>query len=262
MSDSLPLRLVLASASPARRKSLQAAGIEPDVLVSGVDESLVVTDRAEDLCLELARLKAEAVLSRLSPAATATAPAGTSAGTDTDAGTGTSAGTNAGTGTDEGTSTEAGTSQRTLIIGCDSVLAFDGEILGKPADPADATARWLRMRGRSGVLHSGHCLIDGFSGRRAEAVASTTVHFADISDDEIAAYVATGEPLAVAGAFTIDGLGGPFVERIEGDPGTVVGLSMPLLRRLLAELGLQITDLWTKVAPGGQSVEPLGNVRS
>ncbi|MET8082627.1 Maf family protein [Micromonospora sp. NPDC005237] len=236
MSDSLPLRLVLASASPARRKSLQAAGIEPDVLVSGVDESLVVTDRAEDLCLELARLKAEAVLSRLSPAATATAPAGTS--------------------------TEAGTSQRTLIIGCDSVLAFDGEILGKPADPADATRRWLRMRGRSGVLHSGHCLIDGVSGRRAEAVASTTVHFADISDDEIAAYVATGEPLAVAGAFTIDGLGGPFVERIEGDPGTVVGLSMPLLRRLLAELGLQITDLWTKVAPGGQSVEPLGNVRS
>ncbi|MFG3553189.1 Maf family protein [Micromonospora sp. NPDC047557] len=244
MSDSLPLRLVLASASPARRKSLQAAGIEPDVLVSGVDESLVVTDRAEDLCLELARLKAEAVLSRLSPAATATAPAGTTAGT------------NPGTGTNEGTS------QRTLIIGCDSVLAFDGEILGKPADPADATRRWLRMRGRSGVLHSGHCLIDGVSGRRAEAVASTNVHFADISDDEIAAYVATGEPLAVAGAFTIDGLGGPFVERIEGDPGTVVGLSMPLLRRLLAELGLQITDLWTKVAPGGQSVEPLGNVRS
>ncbi|NYH44950.1 septum formation protein [Micromonospora jinlongensis] len=222
MSDSLPLRLVLASASPARRKSLQAAGIEPDVLVSGVDESLVVTDRAEELCLELARLKAQAVLTRLSPA----------------------------------------NDQRTLVIGCDSVLAFDGEILGKPADPADATRRWLRMRGRSGVLHSGHCLIDVVAGRRAEAVASTTVHFADISDDEIAAYVASGEPLAVAGAFTIDGLGGAFVERIEGDPGTVVGLSMPLLRRLLAELDLRITDLWTKVAPGGQSVEPLGNVRS
>ncbi|MCF0095315.1 Maf-like protein [Micromonospora sp. MH99] len=215
------------------------------MLVSGVDESLVVTDRAEDLCLELARLKAEAVLARLSPAATAAEPARTNAGTSTDAGTST-----------------AGTSQRTLIIGCDSVLEFDSEILGKPADPADATRRWLRMRGRSGVLHSGHCLIDGVSGRRAEAVASTTVHFADISDDEIAAYVATGEPLAVAGAFTIDGLGGPFVERIEGDPGTVVGLSMPLLRRLLAELGLQITDLWTTVAPGGQSVEPIGNVRS
>ncbi|MBM0232833.1 septum formation inhibitor Maf [Micromonospora sp. STR1_7] len=222
MSDSLPLRLVLASASPARRKSLQAAGIEPDVLVSGVDESLVVTDRAEELCLELARLKAQAVLTRLSPAA----------------------------------------GQRTLVIGCDSVLAFDGEILGKPTDPADATRRWLRMRGRSGVLHSGHCLIDVVAGRRAEAVASTTVHFADVSDDEIAAYVATGEPLAVAGAFTIDGLGGAFVERIEGDAGTVVGLSMPLLRRLLAELNLQITDLWTKVAPGGQTVEPLGTVPS
>ncbi|MGC5377201.1 Maf family protein [Micromonospora sp. DT68] len=253
MSDSLPLRLVLASASPARRKLLQAAGIEPDVLVSGVDESLVVTDRAEDLCLELARLKAQAVLTRLSPATPPTSP---SPGTDP----GLSAGTSTSTGT--GTGTGTGTDQRTLVIGCDSVLAFDGEILGKPADPADATRRWQRMRGRSGVLHSGHCLIDVAAGRRAEAVASTTVHFADISDDEIAAYVASGEPLAVAGAFTIDGLGGPFVERIEGDPGTVVGLSMPLLRRLLAELGLQITDLWTKVAPGGQSVEPLGNVRA
>ncbi|MDG4807869.1 Maf family protein [Micromonospora sp. WMMD1120] len=222
MSETLPLRLVLASASPARRKLLQAAGVEPDVLVSGVDESVVVAERAEDLCLELARLKAEAVAGRLSPAA----------------------------------------DQRTLVIGCDSVLAFDGQILGKPTDPEDATRRWLRMRGRSGVLHSGHCLIDVTEGRRAAAVASTVVHFADISDDEIATYVATGEPLAVAGAFTIDGLGGSFVERIEGDAGTVVGLSMPLLRRMLAELDLRITDLWTKVAPGGQSVEPLGNVRS
>ncbi|MGN9807945.1 Maf family protein [Micromonospora sp. BQ11] len=218
MPESKPLRLVLASASPARRKTLQAAGIEPDVLVSGVDESLVVTDRAEELCLELARLKAQAVLTRLRPAG----------------------------------------DQRTLVIGCDSVLAFDGEILGKPADAADAVQRWERMRGRSGVLHSGHCLIDVDAGRRAEAVASTTVHFADVDDDEIARYVGTGEPLAVAGAFTIDGLGGPFVERIEGDPGTVVGLSLPLLRRLLAELDLRIIDLWTKVTPGNQSVEPLG----
>ena len=132
------------------------------------------------------------------------------------------------------------------MLGCDSVLAFDGEILGKPADAAEATRRWQRMRGRSGVLHTGHCLVDVAAGRRAEAVASTTVHFADVTDDEIAAYVATGEPLQVAGAFTIDGLGGPFVERIEGDPGTVVGLSLPLLRRLLAELDLRITDLWTK----------------
>lgn len=213
-----PLRLVLASASPARRKSLQAAGIEPDVLVSGIDESQVATGRADELCLTLARLKAQAVLDRLRPTV----------------------------------------GERTLVLGCDSVLAFDGEILGKPADEADATRRWERMRGRSGVLHSGHCLIDVTGERRVEAVASTTVHFAEVSDEEIAAYVATGEPLAVAGAFTIDGLGGPFVERIEGDPGTVVGLSLPLLRSLLGELDLRITDLWTKIAPGGQSVEPLG----
>ncbi|MFI5926839.1 Maf family protein [Micromonospora sp. NPDC051543] len=262
MSDTLPLRLVLASASPARRKSLRAAGIEPDVLVSGVDESLVVADRAEDLCLELARLKAEAVLARLNPTATtlsATTNAKDTANTSTESTTTTSTNTAS---TNTATTSASTARQRTLVIGCDSVLEFDGEILGKPTDAADATRRWLRMRGRSGVLHSGHCLIDGVAGRRAEAVASTVVHFADISDDEIAAYVATGEPLAVAGAFTIDGLGGAFVERIEGDPGTVVGLSMPLLRRLLAELGLQITDLWTKVAPGGQSVEPLGNVHS
>ncbi|MEU4378986.1 Maf family protein [Micromonospora echinofusca] len=218
MPKSLPLRLVLASASPARRKILQAAGIETDVLVSGVDESLVVTERAEELCLELARMKAQAVLTRLGPA----------------------------------------DDQRTLVIGCDSVLAFDGEILGKPTDAADATRRWKRMRGRSGVLHSGHCLIDVEAGRRAEAVASTVVHFADVSDDEIATYVGTGEPLAVAGAFTIDGLGGPFVERIEGDPSTVIGLSLPMLRRLLAELEIPITDLWTKIAPGSQTVELLG----
>ncbi|MEV4830222.1 Maf family protein [Micromonospora sp. NPDC049257] len=218
MSNSLPLRLVLASQSPARRKLLQAAGIEPDVLVSGVDESQVVADRAEDLCLELARLKAQAVSDRLRTIA----------------------------------------DERTLVLGCDSVLAFDGEILGKPADAADATRRWERMRGRSGVLHTGHCLLDVVRESRAEAVASTVVHFADVTDAEIAAYVATGEPLAVAGAFTIDGLGGAFLNGIEGDPGTVVGLSLPLLRGLLRDLELSITDLWSKVAPGAQEIEPLG----
>ncbi|MBO4163016.1 MULTISPECIES: nucleoside triphosphate pyrophosphatase [Micromonospora] len=218
MSNSLPLRLVLASQSPARRKLLQAAGIEPDVLVSGVDESQVVADRAEDLCLELARLKAQAVSDRLRTTA----------------------------------------DERTLVLGCDSVLAFDGEILGKPADAADATRRWERMRGRSGVLHTGHCLLDVVRESRAEAVASTVVHFADVTDAEIAAYVATGEPLAVAGAFTIDGLGGAFLNGIEGDPGTVVGLSLPLLRGLLRDLELSITDLWSKVAPGAQEIEPLG----
>ncbi len=185
------------------------------MLVSGVDESLVVSDSAGELCLELARLKAEAVLTRQRPTK----------------------------------------DQRTLVIGCDSVLEFDGQIFGKPADGADAIRRWERMRGRSGILHSGHCLIDLTAGRRAAAVAATTVHFAAVSDDEIATYVNTGEPLAVAGAFTIDGLGGPFVERIEGDPGTVVGLSLPLLRRLLAELDLQITDLWSR---GTSSATPSG----
>ena len=131
-----------------------------------------------------------------------------------------------------------------LVLGCDSVLEFGAEILGKPADAAEAARRWCAMRGRSGVLHTGHCLIQLGDGKRAEAVAGTTVHFADVTDEEIAAYVGTGEPLEVAGAFTIDGRGGPFVESIEGDHSNVVGLSLPLLRHLLAELGTGITDLW------------------
>jgi septum formation protein len=132
----------------------------------------------------------------------------------------------------------------TLVLGCDSVLAFDGRVFGKPTDADDAVRRWRAMRGRSGVLHTGHCLIDPRTGRSAAAVAATTVHFADLTDDEIAAYVATGEPLRVAGAFTLDGFGGPFVDRIEGDPGTVIGLSLPLLRRLMSELDMQIISFW------------------
>jgi septum formation protein len=131
-----------------------------------------------------------------------------------------------------------------LVLGCDSVLAFDGEILGKPADADEAVKRWQAMRGRSGVLHTGHHLIDLVSGRQAEDVGTTVVHFADISDAEIEAYVATEEPLNVAGSFTIDGRGGAFVERIEGDPGNVIGLSLPLFRRLLGELDVSITALW------------------
>jgi septum formation protein len=124
------------------------------------------------------------------------------------------------------------------------VLDLDGDALGKPADRADAVARWRAMRGRSGVLHTGHCLVDTTTNRQAAQIASTTVHFADLTDEEIEAYVDTGEPLAVAGAFTIDGLGGPFVERIEGDPHNVVGVSLPLLRALLLEVGHRWTDLW------------------
>ncbi|MFJ6695870.1 Maf family protein [Streptomyces sp. NPDC091272] len=131
-----------------------------------------------------------------------------------------------------------------LVIGCDSVLELDGQALGKPDDAEDATARWKAMRGRSGVLRTGHCVIDTADGRRASATASTTVHFAHPSDTEIAAYVASGEPLHVAGAFTLDGRSAPFVRGIEGDPGNVIGLSLPLLRDLLAELDVAITDLW------------------
>lgn len=199
-------RLVLASASPARRALLQAAGIDVDVIVSGVVEDTVDATAPETLCLTLARMKAQTVAERLR---------------------------------------QAGKDADTLLLGCDSVLAFDGEILGKPGDADIAVKRWQAMRGRTGVLHTGHHLIDlGNGGASAEAVGSTTVHFADLSDEEILAYVATGEPLWVAGSFTIDGRGGAFVERIEGDHGNVVGVSLPLLRSLLKQLGVPITALW------------------
>ncbi|MBT2487378.1 septum formation inhibitor Maf [Streptomyces sp. ISL-96] len=131
-----------------------------------------------------------------------------------------------------------------LVIGCDSVLELDGQALGKPTDAEDATARWKSMRGRSGILQTGHCVIDTATGRRASATASTTVRFGEPTDAEIAAYVATGEPLHVAGAFTLDGRSAPFIDGIDGDPGNVIGLSLPLLRRLLADLGTPITALW------------------
>ena len=207
--------LVLGSASPARLATLQRAGVAPYVLVSGVNEDSVVTQAVsqygelapEDVALVLARAKCEAVAGLLADdSCPEDAPAGA------------------------------------LVLGCDSVLELDGELHGRPADEAEATARWQRMRGRSGVLHTGHWLIDdrddsdGGTGATMGAVASTTVHFAKVSDEEIAAYVATGEPLHVAGAFTIDSLGGPFVSGIEGDHHNVVGLSLPLLREMLAEI--------------------------
>ena len=204
--------LVLASASPARLATLRAAGVEPVVQVSQVDEdaALAAAEAAHgalapaDVALLLARSKAEDVArSRIDD--------------------------------DE---------PESLVLGCDSVLELDGEVHGKPANAAEATARWQRMRGRSGVLHTGHWLIDdrdpddGGTQGVVGATASTTVHFADLDDDEIDAYVATGEPLHVAGAFTLDGLGAPYVRAIEGDPSNVVGVSMPLLRELLAEIHL------------------------
>ena len=200
-------RLVLASASPARLATLRSAGLEPEVVVSGVDESQLSHDDPARLALELARLKARAVADRLGDADSA------------------------------------------WVIGCDSVLELDGAIHGKPADAGEARARWRLMRGRNGVLHTGHCLVDTHSGREVARSADTVVHFADLSDEEIDAYVETGEPLKVAGAFTLDGLGGAFVRGIEGDPHTVVGIGLPLLREMFAELGVTWPDLWEQFAP-------------
>ncbi len=136
-----------------------------------------------------------------------------------------------------------------LVVGADSLLEFRGQPMGKPADAHDARDRWQRMSGRSGVLHTGQALLDVRDGQvvsRDVAVVSTVVHFASPTPREIEAYLATGEPLAVAGAFTLDGLGAPFVRRVEGDPAAVVGLSLATLRTQLAKRGLAITDLWRR----------------
>ena len=201
-------RLVLASASPARRALLQQVGICAHVQASAVDESALVADltahhgllEPPDLVLALARAKAEDVAN------------------DHDS----------------------------LVLGCDSMLELDGHVHGKPADAAEEAARWALMSGRWGTLHTGHWLIDrraDGTGGQVGATASTLVHFARLSPEEIAAYVATGEPLRVAGGFTVDGLGGAFVTGIEGDHHNVVGLSLPVLRDLLTELGVGWFDL-------------------
>src|SRR5579871_2140048 len=192
-------RIVLASGSPARLGVLRAAGLDPEVVVSGVDESAFTAATPAALAGLLAQAKAAAVAS----------------------------------GQAEG-----------LVIGCDSLLDLDGRPLGKPASPGSAAALWRELSGRTGTLVTGHCVINAATGQRAAAVAATKVRFGRPSEQEIAAYVASGEPLAVAGAFTLDGRGGWFVDGIDGDHGTVLGVSLPLLRRLLAELGVSLTSLW------------------
>ncbi|WP_454044452.1 Maf family protein [Cellulosimicrobium sp. Marseille-Q8652] len=224
------LRLVLASRSPARLTTLRSAGVDPAVRVSDVDEDAVLRDAAErygdlapvDAVLVLARAKAEEVARVLD------AEAGADDAVDGAAADGADA---------------------DLLVACDSMLELDGDILGKPRDADDARERWRAMRGRAGVLHTGHWLVDlrhhddGGTGATLGATASTTVHFADLTDAEIDAYVATGEPLHVAGAFTVDGIGGPYVERIEGDHHNVVGISLPLVREMLDEVGVAWHEL-------------------
>jgi septum formation protein len=205
-------RLVLASSSPARHSLLKAAGIDPEVLPPTADEQ-ALSDQFKasnpdhstgELVQYLADAKAQSVVSD---------PKTFGA----------------------------------LVLGGDSALEFQGSALGKPHLPEVAIERWKQLRGNYGVLHSGHCLIDNRDPASAKVVSrtsSTKVYFAKITDEEIEAYVATSEPLKVAGAFTIDGLGGAFIERIEGDSHTVVGLSLGVLRELTRELGVEYTSLW------------------
>jgi septum formation protein len=194
-------RLVLASASPARRRLLVEAGFDPDVVVSGVDEDAVTAPSLPELVVVLAEGKAGAVAGRPDVAGA-------------------------------------------VVVACDSLLDVDGVVHGKPASVDEARARLQALRGRSAILRTGHCVIDTKTDRRASAAAATEVRFGDYDDDELEAYLRTGEALAVAGSFTLDGRSAPFVDGIVGDHGNVIGLSLPLFRLLLRRLDLSVMDLW------------------
>ncbi len=195
---SVPI-FVLASASPARRRLLQNAGIEPVVCQSDFDESQIQLSDPVELVRTLALHKAQTVVGQFNDA---------------------------------------------LVLGCDSVLSIRGEIHGKPANSEEAIARWKQMRGTVGDLYTGHALIDVSQDKTLVRCGITRVYFADISDACIAAYVATGEPLKCAGCFALEGRGGLFVEKLEGCHSNVIGLSLPLLRQMLSELGYEATDFW------------------
>lgn len=205
-------RVVLASASSGRLQVLRQAGIDPLVIVSGVDEDLVVAGLGEhaspgDTVCALATAKADQVAGELDP----------TLATDC------------------------------VVLGCDSMLFMDGELRGKPGDADAARAAWATMAGRSGELYTGHSALrmrDGAVVHRESQFGCTTVRFGTPNDDDLNAYVASGEPLWVAGAFTLDGLGGWFIDRIEGDPSNVIGISLPLTRRMLESAGLSISAVW------------------
>lgn len=262
--------LILASQSSGRLATLRAAGVEPVVRVSDVDESAVLAALARERraagapspsgaqqVQALARAKALAVAStfKADPPGPGPVEAGAPGTGPLGAGSPKTDPLEAGSrgvgrpgpgGRDAGGRDAAAMGAGVFVVGCDSMLEIDGRIVGKPGDPRTAVERWRSMRGATGILHTGHTLVRLPDGATAEGVSSTVVHFARPSDAEIEAYVATREPLWCAGAFTIDGLGGAFVEGVEGDPHGVVGLSLPLLRRLVIELGGSWTDLWAQ----------------
>jgi septum formation protein len=207
------VQLVLASQSPARLNVLRGAGVDPHVYISGVDEDALMSTMHEDASPEAVVVAlAEAKAQTVAAAVTAELP---------DA----------------------------VVVGCDSMLAHDGLLVGKPGTAALAQRRWLDMVGSTGVLLTGHSVIriqGGVVGAIASGTASATIHFGSPSPAEIDAYVATGEPLDVAGGFTLDGFGGWFIDGIDGDPSSVIGLSLPLTRRLLIEVGVSVVDLWRR----------------
>jgi septum formation protein len=205
-------RVVLASASTGRRKVLRQAGVDPLVVVSGVDEDAVAAALGPgaappDVVCALARAKAEQVAGEL----------------------------------------DGGVAADCVVIACDSMLFIDNQLCGKPGSADAALSQWRLMAGRSGGLYTGHCLLrlrDGAITHREAESSCTTVHFASPTDEDLRAYAAGGEPWHVAGGFTLDGLGGWFVDGIEGDPSNVIGVSLPLLRRLLGRAGLSVAALW------------------
>ncbi|WP_167145127.1 Maf family protein [Actinomyces sp. ZJ308] len=214
--------IILASKSSGRLATLRAAGIDPLVRVSSVDEDAVLGELTERR--RTSGLTAPSAAEQVQALARAKA-------------------------LDVADST--GAQEAEVVVGCDSMLEIEGRVVGKPADAAQARERWRMMSGSTGTLYTGHFLVRTADGAIAEGVSSATIRFGSPSRAEVEAYIASGEPLWCAGAFTIDGLGGAFIEGIDGDPHGVVGISLPLLRRLLADLGVRWTDLWTPPAGRG-----------